>query len=574
MILDRGHGMVGDAICLEATGGPPYDHRELLEVLTMGRAYNYAVIAKRQKLLAVYLGWVAQKVCHLSHAAVLYDQMDLWRQAAAEVDRLLVLCCEAEKVSLVGEDWQVGELWPALIRLYGDGGWWTGAKGLADRRLGEADRGLRDSFAAGKIEDGPFYPRLALEESAEYPIARDPLSALDHAVRWLSTGFGNLDLCRMGAAFSSIFHHIGPPLSPVFVAETLGDLAVHDAVDREVENRFRQSLGMVELLEDRTRKLTLDPAPMPPPDHRKDDSGRGDPRRRSFDEIRELGEDDRNLALACVFKRFGAVIPPLTFCGDDYLEFDEIKAGVLEGGQRREETEGATSNARYVFRRETGVWRIRFGDESGTFKALDGFAYIHHLIQLRKRSGRDPKLISALDLKRVARLADGPASAARSKITTAEVEASSDEWFPAGKGVQGSGPDTVADRRALGEVSDEIQKKKREIADTQFDIKRARSEEKRKELELKNKGLQKELEQMEDYIHQGRDHRKNPRRTKTHQTKAREAVRQAIKTAYEQLLGCDEPMNDLVTHLKRSIPRAIDGCFFYNPEKMLDWHLD
>ena len=53
--------------------------------------YSYESIAQHPKLLALYSGWLGQKIYFLAHSAVTWDQSDSWSAAASEMDRLALL---------------------------------------------------------------------------------------------------------------------------------------------------------------------------------------------------------------------------------------------------------------------------------------------------------------------------------------------------------------------------------------------------------------------------------------------------------------------------------------------------
>ena len=275
--------------------------------------YNYELVAQHPKLLALYLGWLGQKICALVHAAVSWDRSDDWRGAAAEVDRLVLVLNAAGKAKLMRP---AARRIPALGTLVGhcaDGGWWTSAEGTRERSASRDDEIDVERTLEGHADGcgAPLFPRLVLQESASYAVAGEVLRALDETVRGAATELGGLDICRLGVTLSGFCYRLTPRLHVRFINSVLGDLAAHDMTDLQAENELRRALSLVEVGADR-RPVSLSepkfyPAPVPA-DVR--GGGQGDGGVDPFDPNIDVTIEHRDLVLACVFRRFGMMVPP------------------------------------------------------------------------------------------------------------------------------------------------------------------------------------------------------------------------------------------------------------------------
>ena len=273
--------------------------------------HDYSPITEHPKLLALYTGWLGQKVCDLTTFAVLRDRPDVWRQASAEVDRLTLVFHAAEKAKVLDLSSETGALLGATIEHYVDGGWWTSPEGTGERVTNEREQDDREQFLEDPAGSGssPFFPRFALEQGATYTVADSVLRALDRALREGALATGHLDSCRLGALLSAFCHRLTGPLPVRFVNSVLDDLASHELVDLRAENELRRELGLFEMDGDRRPASLSTPKSFAPPvPGDVQDAGSGG--RKPFDPEIDVGLKHRDLILACVFKHFGVQVPP------------------------------------------------------------------------------------------------------------------------------------------------------------------------------------------------------------------------------------------------------------------------
>ena len=277
------------------------------------KLYDYGQLAQHPKLLALYLGWLGQKICVLVHAAVTWDRSDNWRGAAAEVDRLMLVLNAAEKAKLVKSAAGLRSVLGTLVKHCADGGWWTSAEGGRERSANHGSEisveKAREGHAGGS--ESPLFPRLVLQEGASYAVAVEVLSALDETVRGVAAGLGNLDLCRLGVLLSGFCYRLTPRLHVRLINSVLDDLAGRDMTDLQAENELRRALSLVEVGADR-RPVSLSapkfyPAPVPADVH---DGGQGGSGADPFDPNIQVTVGHRDLVLACVFTHFGLPVPP------------------------------------------------------------------------------------------------------------------------------------------------------------------------------------------------------------------------------------------------------------------------
>ena len=541
--------------------------------------YDYKLIMMHPQLLSAYSGWISQKICYLTVKAILGDQIGIWQQADLEVNRLLLLFAEAERASLITRDWRNGPLWPKLSRDYGDGGWWFGEEGVTDRYPPEKEQDIRDSFLENAFtgNHGTLFPRLSPGEPSIQRLGRGPLAALGGVVGWLGRKLGNLGVCRAGIALSGIFYRLGPALTPGFISTTLKDLAAQNVSDLAAENRFRESLEMVKLLDDRTYEVgpRSSPAPSPPFTTGDRDPAQQAPERVDFNAMRALDENDRALALACVFDHFGVPVPP--------VQFEEIQAAHLPGlrnellvsgtaaGRSTSRGEEQDQEGRYVFRLEGDIWHIRFEDEEGRYRNRLGLSYIHELLRHYLDTSGDGRQIPALDLMRAVQVPDVSPGALRSVVGYEE---------EAMEGCYGSSEEDSTDRtfdeQGARELEKAIKERGENIAKSQREIEKSHSEFEQER--IRRDELEPEVAKLRELMahkQTGTGIRGRARRLgSTTPEKARQSIRQAIKTACDHLADGSKPMKKLVEHLKKSIPDASENSFIYSPDTERDWRLE
>ena len=310
--------------------------------------YDYSHLAEHPKLFALYGGWLGQKICALVHAAVTWDRSDDWRGAAAEVDRLVLVLNAAEKAKLVkATAWSTSAL-GMLVEHCADGGWWTSDEGTRERSASHDDEIDREQAREGHASgnESPLFPRLALQENVSYPVAGAVLGALDETLRGAAAEFGNLDVCRLGVLLAGFCYRLTPRLHVRFINAVLNDLAAHDMTDLQAENEFRRALSLAEVDADR-RPVSLSnpkfyPAPVP---EDVQGGGQGDGGVSPFDPNIKVTVEHRDLVLACVFRRFGVIVPPVDSDAASHPELAGLKKTLRAASGKATKSRGKKSLA-------------------------------------------------------------------------------------------------------------------------------------------------------------------------------------------------------------------------------------
>ncbi len=285
--------------------------------------YNYELIVQHPKLLALYSGWVAQKICFLADYAVTLNRSDHWPVAASEMDRLVLLlhCAEKAKVLKLSDETKVGL--GELIGYFAAGGWWTSRDGAAERLACRQDDGQGTSDSEPASDNAPFYPCLLLEHGSVYSVAPTVINQLDTTVIQAAEAMDNLDMCRLGVAFSGFCCRSSPQLGNTFINLVFNNLAADGMTDLETENEFRRSVGLSEVSEDRCPRSLTDPVPssLASPE---DSTGDHDNRNVFAPYIEDM-TDHRDLVLGCVFNRFDVPVPPVEHDAAQYPELAKLK---------------------------------------------------------------------------------------------------------------------------------------------------------------------------------------------------------------------------------------------------------
>jgi len=287
--------------------------------------YNYELIAQHRKLLAVYSGWVGQKICFLTHSAVAWDRSNHWSAASAEMDRLVVVMHEAEKAKVLNLSGETGAILGKLIGHFAAGGWWTSRDGVHERRaIQQASREL-EKFPDHEPDPdyAPFQPRLLLEHDPSYPIAATAINQLDAVLMQAAVAMDNLDECRLGVSLAGFGYRNTPQLGIPFVDSVFNDLAARGLIDVQAENEFRRALGLARVAEDRGPQLYSDPALIrrSTPDGTQASHGGSN----SFTSVPGDRADIRGLVLGCVFSRFDVMVPPAECDATQYPELVGLK---------------------------------------------------------------------------------------------------------------------------------------------------------------------------------------------------------------------------------------------------------
>jgi len=273
-----------------------------------------------------YSGWLGQKGCSLTHAAVFWDRSDLWSAAAAEVDRLVLVSHDASEAGCFDLSGEIGVALGKLVGCFADGGWWTSAEGTRERAAHHDERRELEQFPDHEPDPGgtPFHPRLALECDPVYPVAATAISALDTALMQTASAMKALDVCRLGVLLSGFCYRSTPRLDIRFINSILNDLAARDMTALQAENELRRAIGLSEIAQDRRPQSISDPVPVPPPPPTRKHGPSRDVRD-PFQPSVGMLVDQRDLVLACVFRRFGVRVPPAEIDASLYPELPAMK---------------------------------------------------------------------------------------------------------------------------------------------------------------------------------------------------------------------------------------------------------
>jgi hypothetical protein len=246
----------------------------------------------------------------LTHSAVTWDRADHWSAAAAEVDRLVWVLCEAEKAKIINLSDEAGAALGELVGCFASGGWWMSNDGTRERLACQEARREEDELSGQECDTGgsSFMPRLLLERDAQYLVAPAVLGLLDAVLLQVAVAMDNLDECRLGVLLSGFGYRSTPQLGVPFVNSVLNNLAAQGMTDLEAENKFRGAVGLSEITEDRCPRSLSEPVPVPT--FTVDDVAAGCDESNPFAPYVGDMVGQRDLILACVFQRFDVVVPP------------------------------------------------------------------------------------------------------------------------------------------------------------------------------------------------------------------------------------------------------------------------
>jgi hypothetical protein len=148
--------------------------------------YHYELIAQHPKLLALYSGWIGQKIHFLTHSAVTLDRSDSWSSAAPEIDRLVLLLHYATKAKLLKLSDKTGAALGELIGCFAAGGWWTSKDGTRERATYHRNRREPDEFPGDEPDpdDTPFQPQLLLEQDPVYSVAPTVSKNIQNSIKY------------------------------------------------------------------------------------------------------------------------------------------------------------------------------------------------------------------------------------------------------------------------------------------------------------------------------------------------------------------------------------------------------
>ncbi|MDP6545888.1 MAG: helix-turn-helix domain-containing protein [Phycisphaerae bacterium] len=307
--------------------------------------YNYELITQHPKLLALYSGWLGQKICFLTHLGVTWDRSDYWSAAAAEIDRLVLVMRCAEKAKVLNLSDEAGAALGKLVGCFAAGGWWTSKDGARERAACQQARREKDEFTGDEPGpgDAPFQPHLLLECDSVYSAAPTVINQLDGVLMQTAVAMDNLDLCRLGVSLSGFCYRSTSQLGLPFIESVLDNLAARGVTDLQAENEFRRAVGLSEVTKDRLPRSLTDPAPVPP--LVLEDITAAHNSQYSFPRYRTDMTDHCDLVLGCVFNRFDIAVPPAENDALQYPELPRLKKKLQASSVKATKSSGKTNLA-------------------------------------------------------------------------------------------------------------------------------------------------------------------------------------------------------------------------------------
>ncbi|MDP6545889.1 MAG: helix-turn-helix domain-containing protein [Phycisphaerae bacterium] len=259
------------------------------------KPYNYELIVQHPKLLAFYSGWLGQKICYMTHAAVIDNRPDFWFAAAAEVDRLVLILHCAVKAGRFKLPRETRAVLGEFVGHYADGDWWISDVGRRERAAHNRER--QEGENPGDVS---FHPWLLLEHDREYSVAATLLKLLGEALMQAAVVMEALGVCRMGVLLAGFCYRLTPRLDAWFINSIFNDLAAYGMTDRQAVNEFKRTLGLKDV----------------PAGHDEGDLCES-----------YVGNmtNYRNLVLACIFRHFDVMLPPAESDVSHYPELAGLK---------------------------------------------------------------------------------------------------------------------------------------------------------------------------------------------------------------------------------------------------------
>ncbi|MEI7835067.1 MAG: hypothetical protein WCK05_01485 [Planctomycetota bacterium] len=357
--------------------------------------YPYLGLGHHPKVLTFYAGWTAQKICFLVNSAMLTARNDgeaagqTWRQAAAEMDRLLLVCDAWRKVNH-NRPWPKELARPLLdlVEIFADGGWWSSNEADQERSRLDVWVSSREEVQLFSVSEGqePFFPRLNVEVPSAYewvcPTAIIKLAGAMKLLGELTTG---MDILRCGVRLSGLFHSSVIKNPQDLALTTLGALAGLDAVDPGACEAFLRSAKCLPVSPD---------APVEPFSARHSGPTElaegGDPRWSlsrytpywaTVDTVYIVEEWSEQLvreAVDCVFRRAGLGTPPLDMTIDDCQEARKICKTLKDACASSK----PSLNSENVFEKRGDNWLVRFnGGEEFHLKDRRGMIELAYLLE-------------------------------------------------------------------------------------------------------------------------------------------------------------------------------------------------
>lgn len=216
---------------------------------------------------------------------------------------------------------------------------------------------------------------------------------------------------------------------------------------------------------------------------------------------------------------------------------DQSKIEALLAGSSRPAL-GILDSHRFMFKRDGENWLVRFGDEHGSFKPVDGLTYIARLLA---NSGRR---FSAEDLKRSTAVADAPSR------TLSEGSA---EVLDGQVGMTKETMQKAADETTIRQCRSRLA----EIAGEREAAREGGNIEKLDELEEEEKKIS-------DYLTAAEDVRGDSRPLADSQRSMFNSVKQAIDRAMKKFKSAHPPLPQFHQHLSQALDSR-NGYFEYRP---------
>lgn len=204
---------------------------------------------------------------------------------------------------------------------------------------------------------------------------------------------------------------------------------------------------------------------------------------------------------------------------------------------------------RFVFKRSGELWLVRFGDEQGSFKPIDGLVYLAHLL------GNPRRRVSAQDLKR---LTADVGSQPSGRVLSADSQEILDDQVGVTHGTTQEAADAKTIRECncrLSAIGDE-----REAARQVGDLE-------------KLDDLEEEEKKIKDYLSGVQNIRGGSRPLADPQRSVFNSVNQAIDRAVKKFAAAKPPLSSLHKHFSKSLDSG-NGAFEYRPpEPAPAWEL-
>jgi hypothetical protein len=199
---------------------------------------------------------------------------------------------------------------------------------------------------------------------------------------------------------------------------------------------------------------------------------------------------------------------------------------------------GSTEGAGFVFKRDGENWVIRFGDEHGSFRPIDGLSYIARLLATPGRR------FSAEDLKKVTVVAEAAGKA---------LTEGSEEILQGQVGVTKVTVQKAADKKTIQGIKNRL---------TQISVEREAAREAGDIEKLED--LEEEEKKINDYLAAAQNVRGDSRPLADSQRSMFNSVKQAVERAVKKFASAKPPLPQLHEHLSKALDSR-NSVFEYRP---------